>query len=403
MDESRRNFLKNIKLAASWSLASGMLSMLGGCMTLEREKNLDLQAPNNRLSAKVRIPPPEVDGRRIRQVRLMAVGDIMAHMRNIELAFDDAAGGYDFFPYFEMVAPILNQADWVIGNLETRLAGEEAGYSGYPLFNAPDQLAFALKRAGFSLLGTANNHCLDKGASGVVRTNETLTKAGLLYTGSFSDPEDERNIRMLRKNGLNLAVTAYTYGSNGIPIPRGREFMVNLINPEKIKDDFKRCRAAGADFIICLMHYGFEYHRYPCSSQKKLTNLLFKMGADLVLGSHPHVVQPCRFFSVDNQGRLAAYSLGNFISNQRRKFTDLGVILEVTLMKDSMNMKRTTGIRAIPIKVLRLTLKGRPTYRIYPMSFAGDLSDYQPSSKKELEKVLDQFVSLKKHIRSQMS
>ncbi|MFH1134731.1 MAG: CapA family protein [Pseudomonadota bacterium] len=373
-------------------------------MSLDREgATKQPLSPLNQVRKKNEPPPREVDWRSIRQVTVMAVGDIMTHDLNIELAFDKSTGEYDFFPYFELTAPIFAQADWVLGNLETRLAGEGARYTGYPLFNAPDQLAFALKKAGFSLVSTANNHCLDRGAAGIATTNETLSRAGLLHTGSFSDPEDRNSIRMLRKNGLCLAVVAYTYGTNSRLAPRGRSYMVNVIDPDAMAADFRRARDEGADFTACLIHFGQEYQLFPNQAQKKLTDFLFSLGADLVLGSHPHVVQPYRFSVFKDQGRVAVYSLGNFISNQQRKFTDLSVIFQATLLKDSQGIKRVAGIKAVPIKVLRLVLEGRPTFRVFPMNAPFEFDAGWVPSCREIEDISAEFSSMKKHFRAYSS
>ena len=182
------------------------------------------------------------------RVTLMAVGDIMMHLSNIRLGFRSETGGYDFLPYFKYVAPVFRKSDWVLGNLETRLAGKSARYTGYPLFNAPAQLAYDLKKAGFTLVSTANNHCLDRGEKGIIRTNENLDRAGLRQTGTFVSPEDHDTIRILRKNGISLAVLAYTYGTNGLPVPPQKSWMVNRIDFDRIGEDIGRARGPTGGF-----------------------------------------------------------------------------------------------------------------------------------------------------------
>ncbi len=267
------------------------------------------------------------------EATVLAVGDIMAHTIQITNA-RQPEGGYDFGPSFEHVSPYLKDADLAVGNLETTFAGKEgAGYSGSMVrFNAPDELAFNLKEAGFDLLCTANNHSLDTGEKGVHRTLEIVEKAGLLPFGTARSPEERDEPVLVDVNGIKVAFLAYTDSTNGIPIPGGRDYLVNFIDvnseeglkkaAELFQADFRRARWAGAELVAVYMHWGWEYHLPgPNPTQERLAEKLARAGADIIFGSHPHVIQPMEHLTVEKENgaehrALVVYSMGNFVSNQ---------------------------------------------------------------------------------------
>lgn len=312
---------------------------------------------------------------------LMAVGDIMMHKGNILGGFDPATGVYDFSSYFEYVKPILKQADWVIGNLETCLAGKDAklylgnnewekGYTAWPFFNAPEILAKNLKDAGFTIISTANNHSLDRGVDGIIYTIDNLVGAGLMHTGTFSSHDDRNTVRLSQKNGIIMAFCAYSYSTNGIRIPEGSEFMVNLIDMEQIRLDFERAREAGAGCITCYLHYGHEYRRIPDDFQLATAEKVLGLGADIVLGSHPHVVQPYKIVTDGNGNRkVIVYSLGNFISNMKRGYEDIGVIFSIGLKREKSCINcRISDITTILTRVYKYYSGNKLTYRIVPIT-----------------------------------
>jgi len=309
---------------------------------------------------------------------LVAVGDIMMHSPQIPAAYDPETGTYSFDHYFERVIPLL-QGDWVIANLETPLAGEDAGgYSGYPLFNAPEQLAEALKNAGFGIVSTANNHSLDRRETGVLRTLEHVRAHGLVPVGTHASPEEAEEIRIITRHGIRMAFLAYTYGTNGIPIPEGKEYLINLIDEEKMKADIARAREAGADLVTVSVHFGHEYHLEPSAEQKELARKLVAFGADIILGSHPHVPQPYEHIAaVGENGALregiVIYSLGNFISNQgpdqgTAKYTDVGIIFRVRVAKSHPQGTVSIGeVELIPTWVHKYRENGKRRYEILPI------------------------------------
>lgn len=303
----------------------------------------------------------------------IAVGDIMMHTPQLPGAYDKSTKRYNFDGFFNDIAPILNQGDWVIANLETPMAGVEYGYTGYPHFNAPYELGEAIKQAGFNLITTANNHSLDKGEKGLLRTLENLKSLDLLHVGTASSQEDADQLLLSEKNGITMGLLSYTYGTNGIPIPEGKPYLVSLIEEQKIIEDIKRLREAGADLVTVSLHFGIEYQTKPSKEQKRLARTLVAAGADIIAGSHPHVVQPYEVVeTTDEKGApktgLIIYSMGNFISNQRGDTKDYGVIFKVNIRKNMTDGTISlTEIESIPTWVHRYKPDSAFRYRILPI------------------------------------
>ena len=265
------------------------------------------------------------------ELNLLFAGDAMQHQLQIESVY--RGGTYDYSSYFPHIEHEVSQADIAFVNLEVTLAGKP--YTGYPSFSAPDEYAVALQKAGFDVFLTANNHILDKGSKGLHRTLVILDSLGVKHTGSFRD-SIERSIEyplFIDKNGFRIAVLNYTYGTNGL-IPKSPQ-IVNYINKQGIENDIKKARNNNADLVIANMHWGSEYKLIPNKEQKSLADFLVKKGVDLVIGSHPHVVQPSRLIR-DEDGiarNLIVYSLGNLISNMRAHNTDGGQLIRVSIEK----------------------------------------------------------------------
>ncbi len=300
---------------------------------------------------------------------IAAVGDVMVHSPQIWAARQDD-GTYDFTPVFRPVKDYIQSADIAVANLETTMAGKDEGYSGYPTFNSPAQLGQALRETGFDLVFTANNHALDRGGKGALATIENLHEAGLQHVGTSSTREERETVLARNVNGIEVAFLAYTYGTNGIPVPDDKPYLVNMIDEEQMKEDLRRARREGADLIVVSLHCGQEYKRQPSARQRELTDLLIKNGADIVLGTHPHVLQPVEFKRVqvgENVYRrgLVAYSLGNFVSNQRRGYTDSGVILLIEVEKNiEFGTVRLKEVRYIPTWVHKSHVEGQLQYRV---------------------------------------
>lgn len=320
-------------------------------------KNDNTEISPQKAETKRVFPPPT-------KVTLAATGDIMLHMPQIRAAVK-SDGTYDFTRVFKEVTPYLKRADLVFGNFETTLSGTPP-YRGYPLFNAPDEIADALKTAGFNVLQTANNHALDSGAKGVIHTYKTLLKKEIYPVGTAITPGGDSAI--IEKNGITVGFLAYTYGTNGIPIPKDQPYLVNRIDERKITRDIRSIRASGAEFVVVGLHFGNEYAREPSDEQRSLVTHVFKSGADVVLGGHPHVLQPMEFMEVDGQQKFVIYSLGNALSNQFfNPNVNKGIVLYIDIVKDyETDTVRLDSVTYLPTIVHRFQA-GRTGYVILPI------------------------------------
>lgn len=270
-----------------------------------------------------------------REATLLFAGDAMMHQGQIDAA-RQPDGSYRFDNCFTEVAPIIQEADYAIVNLETPLGG--APYSGYPCFCAPDSYAEALSDAGFDLMLTANNHTLDRRDRGLKRTIEQLDKRKIPHIGTYSSQAARDSILpfIADVNGFKIGMLNYTYGTNGIEIQG--DVIVDYIDCERMARDIDQARQAGAEIIMVAIHWGNEYQLLPHSSQQKLADFLISHGVDLVIGGHPHVIQPMelRTDPISGKKSLVVYSLGNFISNMKTRDTRGGALAIAKLRRDSM-------------------------------------------------------------------
>ena len=288
----------------------------------------------------------------------MAVtGDIMCH--NTQYADAKTANGYDFSYVFEDVKKYIQTADIAVGNLETTFTGSQAGYSGYPTFNTPEALAYNLKDLGFDVLTTSNNHSLDKGYKGIESTIHYLDDADIAHTGTFASEESQNTILYKYVKGVKIAFLSYTYGTNGIPVPTGKEYCINLIDKDLIKKHLEIAKQEEPDLICVSMHWGVEYRTTPTDEQKDLADFLFQNGADVILGNHPHVLEPMekRKITLEDgteKDGFVIYSLGNFISGQVKEYTRDTAILNITITKNGETGKITIdNANYIPLYMYR--------------------------------------------------
>lgn len=261
------------------------------------------------------------------RLTLLFVGDLMQHRAQLDAA-RQPDGSYDFASCFELLQPVLSEADIAVGNLEVPLGG--APYGGYPAFCAPDDYLHALLSSGFDLLLTANNHCLDRRGRGLARTIRLLDSLQVAHTGTFLSPADrqQRYPLLVEKKGFRLVFLNYTYGTNGPSA--APPYVVNVIDKPQMQADIARARAMRPDAIIACMHWGEEYRSLPNRQQRELADWLLAQGVTHVIGHHPHVIQPIERRS---GGHIVAYSLGNFISNMSAPHTDGGLILHLEFLK----------------------------------------------------------------------
>jgi poly-gamma-glutamate synthesis protein (capsule biosynthesis protein) len=234
----------------------------------------------------------------------------------------------------------------------------------------PDEFVAAVKSAGFNLVTTSNNHALDDGEYGLLRTISTIKNTGLYYSGTFTSQRDRDSIRIFNIKGIKLALLAYTYGTNGNPVPKKKPYLINLIDTMQIRKDINISRKIGADIVLVYFHFGTEYKRTPTDYQKIIVEKTIADGADLIIGGHPHVIEPASFFKTSG-GRLdtgfAAYSMGNFISNQRWRYSDAGVILKIILKKNLNNGTISIlKVTFLPTWVFKGKIKNKNEYEILP-------------------------------------
>lgn len=263
------------------------------------------------------------------RLSLLFLGDIMQHDSQIADAYDRNTGTYNYKPCFQYIEPYIQGVDLAIGNLEVTLAGKP--YKGYPQFSAPDELGTALKEIGMDVLVTANNHCVDRGRQGLERTIDLLDRMGIQHTGTFKTRAEKQKTYplILERAGFKIALLNYTYGTNGMPVIKPN--VVNMLDTAEMRKDLIKARNLQPDAIVVFTHWGAEYQSLPSKREIEITEWCFKYGADMVVGSHPHVVQPMEWRKQENQ--LVAYSLGNFVSGQRKRYTDGGAMLRLELEK----------------------------------------------------------------------
>ena len=293
----------------------------------------------------------------LRSARIRAVGDLMVHKKQLEIA-RQPDGSYDFHPQYALIAGSLADADYTIANLETTIGQyENRPYSGFPMFNTPESLLDAVKDAGVDFLTLANNHMLDRYFEGMLKTIENVEAWGFDFGGANRSPEEKARPNIVEVNGIRLGFLCYTQMTNGMEDWSNaavKEYGVNYLRKADIPAEVKRLREAGADVVIAIPHWGEEYFRHPANYVVTWARKMVAAGVDVVLGSHPHMVQPVEFVEVtDADGAvhrgLVAYSLGNFIDNMLKRYTDSGIILEFTIQETQEGGFAITDVGCVPV------------------------------------------------------
>jgi len=301
---------------------------------------------------------------------MSVIGDIMCHNTQYKDAYNSSTGTYDFSYVFEDIKDYVNSADISVGNLETTFAGKDRGYSNYPRFNTPEQLAYNLKDFGIDVLSTANNHCMDTNFSGLVSTLNYLDDVGISSMGTNATAESQTDILIKDVNGIKIAFLAFTYGTNGIPVPTDKSFAVNLIDDNFILEQISLAKEKKPDLICASMHWGIEYQTKQNAEQERLANLLFENGVDVILGSHPHVLQPMEKKTItlsdgSTKDCFVIYSLGNFMSGQTKTNTRNSVILNMSFTKSGETGKTTIDtVSYIPIYMYKASSGSVQRYKI---------------------------------------
>lgn len=327
------------------------------------------------------------------KITLLFAGDLMQHQGQIDAA--RTGDGYDYAACFKYVKEEISRADIAIGNLEVTLGGKP--YKGYPTFSAPDEYLQAIKDAGFDVLLTANNHCLDTGKKGLERTVNMLDSLNMAHAGTYLNAaEREANYPLrIEKNGFVIVLLNYTYGTNGIPVQQPG--VVNYIDREVMSRDIKKARTMRPDAIIACIHWGIEYRPLPNEEQKRLADWLLAQGVTHVIGGHPHVLQPMelRKNPLVPDKNVVVYSLGNYISNMSARYTDGGAMVKLELTK-RYHVTRLSKCSYSLVWTSRPAISGNKNYILYPISIDKSLLN-QAERNRMKQFVDDARILLDKH------
>ena len=320
-------------------------------------------------------------------ITISVVGDLMCHSPQFEYA-KVGKDSFDFSPVYRQVKRYLSSADFTFGNLETVTAGKDnGGYTGYPSFNTPSSYISALKDVGFDLLVTSNNHSLDRSEVGILKTINEINTRKINYVGTYSSQRDRDSIRIFDVKGIKIAVIAYSYGTNGKPIPKGKNYLINLIDFDLIGSDIQSAKTDSVDLVLVHFHFGDEYKREPVQFQRDVVDKTIELGADIIIGGHPHVLQPINFFKTKNDlldSGFVAYSMGNFFSNQRKRYTDTGMILTISIKKDlRLNKFEINEVNYLPTWVFKGSTINGNEYVIVPSVDVADTTINLSSSESE--------------------
>ena len=297
------------------------------------------------------------------EVSFLFMGDIMGHGPQIKSAWQENKKQYEYSEVFNPLEDIISSVDFAIGNLEVTLAGKP--FKGYPQFSSPDELAVACKNSGMDVLVTANNHSCDRKNKGIVRTLDVLDSLKILHTGTFKDvnKREKNNLLVLSKEGIKVGLLNYTYGTNGLPF--SDPVYVNLVDSVLIKKDVINAKNKDLDKLIVFVHWGYEYKDFPNSYQKKYNRFFQGLGVDVVIGSHPHVIQPMVYSKENNHEFLTVFSLGNFVSNQRAERKDGGAMFRLSFEKTDNNIQISRK-EYIPVWVHKYMEKEKYHFQILP-------------------------------------
>jgi poly-gamma-glutamate synthesis protein (capsule biosynthesis protein) len=267
-------------------------------------------------------------------INLLAVGDNLIHLEVIQSG-EQEDGTYNFDHLYANLKDDISAADIAIINQETILGGDDFAYSGYPAFNSPTEIGEAVADAGFDVVLHATNHTMDKGLKAVETTFAFWKQyPHITVLGINETKEQAQTIPIIEKNGIRLAMLNYTFSLNGYSLPEDKPYLVNMLDQKKMTEDIKKAEEL-ADFTIVFPHWGLEYIYEPTKSQKELTQMFYDLGVDLVIGTHPHVLEPVEWIGTDQDHEmLVYYSLGNFMSYQKEAPRMLGGMATITITKD---------------------------------------------------------------------
>ena len=325
---------------------------------------------------------------KIKQTKLsmVMVGDALIHGSVYRDAYKD--GKYDFSNQLEFIKPIIKNYDLAFYNQETILGGTELGLSDYPTFNSPWEFGDNMLDAGFNIVNLATNHTMDRGEKAILKSCEYWNpkKKDILFAGSYCSFEDQDEIKIFEKNGIKYTMLSYTYGTNGISVPKGKEYLVNLYSDEKAKEDIEKVRDK-VDLLLVSMHWGIEYQTEPTAEQQREAKYLSDLGADIIIGTHPHIIEPVTYIG----DTLVIYSLGNFISAQSTN-SDYNTMVElmtsIDIIKETKGEKSTIKLENLNNELLYnyYTKGSGKWYNFKVIPFSQMNTNYNPDYKRLYDK-----------------
>ena len=357
--------------------------ILGGCFVIAKTTNKGTKANSDSKIVEKKSSKKAEKKSKKKSMSLVMVGDVLTHDSVLADALKED-GTYDFTPMFTYIKPIIKDYDLKYVNEESIIGGASFKYSGYPTFNAPDSIGDNLIDTGFNLIGLANNHAFDKGESAILYSNKYWGGKDVITSGTYSSFEERDDIKVYEKNGIKYAFLAYTTSLNGYTLSSDKSYLVNVYSDELVKDDINKIKDK-VDVVIVAMHWGDEYTNTPTNSEREIAQYLSELGVDLVIGTHPHVVQPIEYVGET----LVIYSLGNFISNQLVLGLNpaIGLMVGVDITVDGDETKVS-----IKEKELLYSYSDNSTnFKVIPFSKMSDdiLADYKSIEEKYMSIVGD--------------
>ena len=366
---NQKQTMKNLmRTVIALLILVGTLLMVLAVITLQKPKNGEVQVAVTPLAATPQ-PTPVVE-----KAELIMAGDALLHGA-VYTDAKTAEGNYDFTEMMSTLNRVLDHYDLKYYNQETILGGTELGLSTYPCFNSPQEFGDTMMDLGFNLVSLANNHTLDRGEQAILNSLDYWSNQNALTAGSYSSFDDREELRVREINGIRYTLLSYTYGTNGIPVPEGKEYLVNVYTDEMLAEDIAKA-------LMVAMHWGEEYTHEPTAEQRRLAQLLADLGVDIIIGSHPHVVQPIEW--IDDT--LCIYSLGNLISAQDGTFKRVGLLAGVTITKTTFE-----GQSHIQLSAPRADLvytQYTPGYHQFKLKFFDEIEE---SELKDVWGVYDQY------------
>lgn len=364
----KKNKKRKLKRKIRNLLVLALFVVISSCIGwyLQRGDSLD--------NREINISYQTVNTKKETYASMVMVGDALIHGTVYGTAHRYANyNGYDFKPMLEHIKERVKDYDLAYYNQETILGGTELGLSTYPLFNSPYEVGDAFIDAGFNLVSLATNHTIDKGEKGVLNSrNYWNQQADVLAAGSYSSFEERDKVVIKEVNGIKYAFLSYTTYTNGLIVPTGKEYLVNVYDEDLIKEEIARYRDQ-VDLLMVAMHWGTEYMTYPTNEQKEISEYLASLGVDLIIGCHPHVIEPIEY--IDDT--LVIYSLGNFISSQIGVERLTGLMLSLNIKKEEYHGKTTISFEDIEGTLIYTDRNNG--YIVYPYDMLTDniLNNYE--------------------------